>query len=84
MSRKELPNVKHNKLRKSSKLQTSVEELIVKVTEDGNWIIPDSKGKMHVWSSAMPISSMGSLIALYFGLPVFDEFQFKIVKIAKP
>ena len=72
------------KLRKSSKPRTIIKELIVTVTKDGNWIMPDSKGKMHVWSSAMPISSMGSLIALYFGLPVFDEFQFKIVKIAKP
>jgi hypothetical protein len=55
-----------------------LKELIVKVTEDGNWIMPDSKGKIHVWSSAMPISSMATLIAIYFGLSTFEEFQFKI------
>jgi len=68
------------------KRRQTLTELTVKVTKEGHWVMPDHKGKIHVWSPAMPISSMASLLAIYFGKNpwLFEEFSFKITYLPDP
>jgi len=61
-----------------SKKRQTLTELTVKVTKEGYWVMPDHKGKIHAWNPAMPISSMASLLAIYFGKNPFEEVSFKI------
>lgn len=59
----------------------SMNELVIEVNEDGQWIFPDQKAKGRAYSSNTPAFALAHLIAWKLGLKRREGFKFKISKV---